>query len=267
MTLEVRTLAATYYSGHHIEPHAHPWGQLIYASEGVMRVHADDRLWLVPPQRALWAPPRARHEIWAQGTFAMRTLYLSERLCALLPPACEAIDVSPLLRELVLFVVRAGMLDGEKPADRRTIGFLVDQLASPEVLPLSLLMPRDTRARLVADRLRADPADPAELPELARFAGASARTLQRIFRAETGLRFAEWRRRLRLLHAAALVSAGASVTSAGLDAGYRSTSAFVAAFRMELGVTPARLRPIELDARTVSASRAGIDRAKTYTER
>jgi AraC-like DNA-binding protein len=172
----------------------------------------------------------------------MRTLYLSKRLCALLPPGCEAIDVSPLLRELVLFVVRAGMLDGTKPSDRRTIGFLVDQLASPEVLPLSLLLPGDKRARIVADRLRADPSDPTELSELARFAGASTRTVQRVFRAETGLRFAEWRRRLRLLHAAALIGTGTSVTSAGLAAGYQSTSAFVAAFRTELGVTPARMR-------------------------
>jgi AraC-like DNA-binding protein len=249
LVLEVRTLAATYFNGHHIEPHAHPWGQLIYASEGLMRVHADDRLWLVPPQRALWAPPKVRHEIWAQGTFAMRTLYLSERLCALLPRACEAIDVSPLLRELVLFIVRAGMLDGGRPSDRRTIGFLVDQLASPEILPLSLTMPRDKRARLVADRLRENPADPAELPELARFAGASTRTLQRAFRAETGLRFVEWRRRLRLLHAAALIGTGATVTSAGLDAGYRSTSAFVAAFREELGVTPARMRSVRRDGK------------------
>lgn len=211
-----------------------------------MRVQADDRLWLVPPQRALWAPPRVRHEIWAQGTFAMRTLYLSERLCALLPPRCEAIAVSPLLRELVLFVVRAGMLDGAKPSDRRTIGFLVDRLASPEVLALSLQMPTDKRARLVADRLRQDPSDPAELVELARYAGAGVRTLQRLFRAETGIRFAEWRRRLKLLHAAALIGGGASVTSAGLDAGYQSTSAFVAAFRAELGVTPARMRTTRL---------------------
>ena len=106
-------------------------------------------------------------------------------------------------------------------------------------------MPRDKRARLVAERLRENPSDPVELTELARFAGASARTLQRVFRAETGLRFAEWRRRLRLLHAAALISSGASVTAAGLDAGYQSTSAFVAAFRTELGVTPARMRPIQ----------------------
>ena len=243
VALEVRSLAATYYDGHHIEPHVHPWGQLIYASEGLMRVYADNRLWLVPPQRALWAPPRSTHEIWAQGTFAMRTLYLSEKLCELLPPACKAIDVSSLLRELVLFIVRLGMLNGAKAMDRRTMAFLVDQLASPEVLPLSLTMPRDKRARLVAELLREDPSDTKELTELAHIAGASVRTLQRTFRAETGLRFSEWRRRLRLLHAAALISGGASVTAAGLDAGYQSTSAFVAAFRTELGITPARIRP------------------------
>jgi AraC-like DNA-binding protein len=243
LALEVRTLAATYYHGHHIEPHAHTWGQLIYASEGVMRVRAGDFLWLVPPQRALWAPPGICHEIWARGPFAMRTLYLSPRLCSLLPPLCEAIDVSPFLRELVLYVVRLGTLDGGKGGHRRLIGVLTDQLASPEVLPLSLSIPKDKRARLVAERLQQDPSEEIELPALGRFAGASPRTLQRLFRSETGLRFVEWRRRLRLLHAATLISGGCSVTEAGLEAGYQSTSAFVAAFRNELGCTPARMRP------------------------
>lgn len=247
MALEVRTLATTYFDGHHLEKHTHPWGQLIYASEGVMRVQIGDLLTLVPPQRALWAPPEVEHEIWAQGTFAMRTLYLSPRLCALLPSTCEAIDVSPMLRELVLFIVRHGMLDGTNAVHRRTIGFLVDQLASPEILPLSLRMPADRRARLVAERLRENPADNTELTELASAAGASARTLQRVFQTETGLRFSEWRRRLRLLHAATLIGTGSSVTAAGLDAGYQSVSAFVAAFRTEFGVTPANMRPSSTD--------------------
>ena len=94
----------------------------------------------------------------------------------------------------------------------------------------------------MAERLRADPSDPAEIGALARAAGASSRTLQRLFASETGLRFAEWRRRLRLLHAAALLSTGASVTDAGLDAGYQSTSAFIAAFQRQLGATPLRYR-------------------------
>jgi len=153
----------------------------------------------------------------------------------------RCVSVFTRARALCCSVRKAGWR--KRRCDRRLIGVLTDQLASPEVLPLSLSIPKDKRARLVAERLQQNPSDETELAALGRFAGASPRTLQRLFRSETGLRFVEWRRRLRLLHAAILIGAGSSVTEAGLEAGYQSTSAFVAAFRTELGCTPARMRP------------------------
>jgi AraC-like DNA-binding protein len=240
MALDVRTLAATYYGGHHIEAHAHPWGQLIYAESGVMRIDVGDKLWIVPPERAVWTPARARHEIWAQGTFAMRTLYLAPRLAKLLPDECHAIEVSPLLRELILHVVRRTMLDGAKKNDRNLIAVLLDLLRTTQRLPLSIKIPKDRRARAVVERLYRNPAEDANLRELARDTGASARTLQRLFAVETGLRFGQWRQRLRLLHAVTLLGSGSSVTDAGFAAGYGTTSAFIAAFRKQLGETPTR---------------------------
>lgn len=249
MALEVRTLAATFYDGHHIEPHAHSWGQLIYAERGVMHVSVAGRLWVIPPERAIWAPPRAEHEIRADGYFAMRTVYLAPRLGRLLSKECHAIEVRPLLRELLLHIVQLGMLDGTDPAHRRLIGVLTDQIRDTQRSPLSIRMPTDRRARVVAQRLLRDPADRAELAELAKETGASARTLQRLFQSETGLRFARWRQRLRLLHAITLLSSGSSVTRAGENAGYASTSAFVAAFRKQLGDTPMRYCQRAVDAK------------------
>ena len=242
MTLILRTLACTYYEGYHLEPHTHPWGQLIYAASGVMRVRTQDMLWIVPPARAIWAPAGIEHEIWAKGDFAMRTLYLEPGLAADLPGASFALDVSPLLRELVLHAVSLGMLDDEEPGQARVAGVIADQIGLASALPLSLPLPRDPRAVRLANRLRDDPACDLELDALARAAGASTRTIQRLFLAETGLRFAEWRQRLRLLHGASLLGTGSSVTQAGLDAGYAGTSAFIAAFRRQFGHTPARLR-------------------------
>ncbi len=242
MAFLVRTLATTFCDGHHIEPHAHPWGQLIYAASGVMRIRAGDRLWLVPPAQAVWAPAGLSHEIWARGEYAMRTLYLEPQLAAGLTPDCRAVEVSPLLRELILHIVAIGMLKADDPAHARLAGLVVDLLSAADTLPLSLPLPRDPRALRIADRLKDDPADRAELAELARAAGASARTVQRLFLDETGLRFTEWRQRLRLIHAAGLLGGGASVTAAGLDAGYASTSAFIAAFGKQFGRTPARMR-------------------------
>jgi AraC-like DNA-binding protein len=238
----IRTLACTYYGGHHIEPHVHPWGQLIYAASGVMRIKADDRLWLAPPARAVWAPAGLEHEIWARGDFAMRTLYIAPDLATALPEACVGLEVAPLLRELIVHIVGLGMLNRGDPDHEALAQVAVGLLKSPQPLPSSLPWPRDPRAAAAAERLLADPSDPAELTALARASGASARTLQRLFLDQTGYGFSEWRQRLRLLHAATLLGAGASVTEAGLEAGYASTSAFIAAFKKQLGRTPARMR-------------------------
>lgn len=242
MSFLIRSVAATYYDGCHVPEHAHAWGQLVYAAAGVMRVRAADTLWLVPPAQAVWAPAGVRHEIWARGDFAMRSLYFAPELAGALPADCGTLEIAPLLRELILDIVRREMLSADDPRERRLAEVAVDLVAAAEALPLSLPMPSDPRAARLAERLKDDPGCDAGLAELARAAGASARTMQRLFLEDTGLRFSEWRQRLRLIHAAAVLGEGASVTDAGLAAGYASTSAFIAAFRKRFGATPARMR-------------------------
>ena len=107
----------------------------------------------------------------------------------------------------------------------------IDRIVQAHALPLSLPLPRDPRALRLAERLQAEPSLQAELAELAREAGASPRTIQRLFLAETGLPFSQCRQRLRLLHAATLLGEGRSVTAAGFEAGYAGTSAFIAGMR------------------------------------
>jgi len=67
--------------------------------------------------------------------------------------------------------------------------------------------------------------------------GISTRTLERVF-ADIDLSFARWRQRRRILHALRLLAGDAPVTQVALAVGYQSPSAFIAAFKRELGVTP-----------------------------
>jgi len=138
--------------------------------------------------------------------------------------------------------VRIGMLDVEDAAHARLEGLLVDLLAAGETAPLELPLPSDARARAFAERLLADPGSEAVFAEMARGSGASLRTLQRRFQAETGLSLDAWRARARMQQAVVSLSAGRPVTEAALDAGYQSPSAFIAAFKRAFGVTPARWR-------------------------
>ena len=238
MGIAIRCLAATYYGGFHIRPHRHHWGQLIYAGSGVMRVRAASRLWIVPPARAVWVPAGTEHEIHGLGNFMMRTLYFPLEMTADTPEECCAIEISPLLRELVLQAVELCPIEWDDDAAMRLAQVAVDLIAAAPALALQLPFPSDPRAARLAARLQEDPSCEWELAELSREAGASARTVQRLFLAETGLRFAEWRQRLRLMHGASLLGTGSSVTEAGLEAGYSSTSAFIAAFRRQFGTTP-----------------------------
>ena len=238
----VRGLAVTYRDGHRLDRHTHPWAQLVYAASGTMRVATPEAAWLVPPTRAIWVPGGTPHEILMRGTVAMRTLYLAPAGPPRALAACRAIEVAPLLRELILHIVKIGMLDVDDPSHARLEGLLVDLLAAGETAPLELPLPTDPRARALADRVLAEPGAAASLTEMARRSGASLRTLQRLYVAETGLTLDAWRGRARMQQAVVSLSAGASVTGAALDAGYQSASAFIAAFKRTFGVTPARWR-------------------------
>jgi len=233
----VRTLSWDYPDGWQVTEHAHRSHQLVYATGGVMTVHAGAGTWVVPTTWAVWIPAGTVHAIDIAGEVAMRTLYLAADLGAGLPRRCRVLAVTPLLRELILHAVGRGEL-GRAGADARLTAVIRDQLRALPDAPMYLPLPRDPRAARVAARLRADPADDATLAALARGTGGSARTLQRAFVRDTGMTFARWRQQLRLLEALRRLAEGGKVTSIALEVGYDSPSAFVVAFRRLLGTTP-----------------------------
>jgi AraC-like DNA-binding protein len=236
----VRSFAVRHSSGHVIPRHTHDWHQLIYASEGVMWVHTAQGDWVVPPNRAVWVPAGIEHSIEMAGSVMIQTLYLAATIAGSLPPSCCAVNVSPLLRELIIHVAALGMLDRNVPARMRLIGFLVDQLSALATVPLHLPLPSDERARRAVAWMRAHPEDPSLIKQVAKRASASARTLERLFQKETGMTFGRWRQQLRLLQALRLLAAGRPVTAVALEVGYESPSAFIAMFKRALGTTPHR---------------------------
>jgi AraC-like DNA-binding protein len=228
----------TFSDGHETDVHNHRWGQLMYAATGTMRVLAGDALWIVPQGRALWAPAGVDHAITMRGPVAMRTIYIPPERAGNLSGHTQAVNVDPLLRELILHIAPMRLLREDVKEHERLATLFLDRLARAGRSMFMVPMPRDPALKALAEKLRDDPARNASLPALARAAAMSVRTLQRRFREETGLRFVEWRQRLKLMQAITMLGAGASVTEAGAGAGYANTSAFIAAFRAHMGETP-----------------------------
>jgi len=177
------------------------------------------------------------------GTVNMRSLAFPPTLQnpALAHTECRVISVTPLLRELILRVIDLAALDIRVPAQARLLDVLLDELAQAPVHPLALPMPADARALAAARLVLAAPSGAAAIEEVARRSGASRRTLERLFRKETGISFGLWVQKARLLDSIRVLAEGNSVTEAALESGYSSLSAFIAAFRRTFGYTPGKL--------------------------
>jgi AraC-like DNA-binding protein len=239
----IRSYAFGHSGGYTIPPHHHDWSQLIYASAGVMTVRAGPGAWVVPPERGVWVPAGVTHSIQMSGSVSVRTLYFAPGFARRrLPKMCTVVNVSALMRELIIHVTGIGALNRGVASHVRLIGVMLDQIRTWSEAPLDLAMPRDPRALKAAEILRAEPGETGSLDRIARAAGASKRTLERRYRAETGMGMGRWRQQVRLLHALRLLAEGVPVTTVALEAGYRSTSAFISRFKKALGATPFRYR-------------------------
>ena len=235
---QITTLTHDYPAGQVIPSHFHDRDQLVYASRGVMTVRTNRGAWVVPTYRAVWIPAAVPHTITMSGTVAMRTLYLKPRLARTLPRDCGVVNVSPLLKELILHACTFPALKKTIKRQGHLIHMILDQLEAIQMVPLQLPNPSDPRALRIAAALLADPSDRRPLARFAKAAGASKRTLERLFQEDVGMTFGKWRQQLRLMQAMRLLAEGAKVTHAALESGYSTPSAFISMFRKMLGTTP-----------------------------
>ncbi|PZR09220.1 MAG: AraC family transcriptional regulator [Azospirillum brasilense] len=222
--------------------HAHDdCAQLVYAERGMMSFVTPGERWVLPPGRALWIPQGIVHQLEVRRPAAMRLLYLEPLAEGLTDwRRCRVMDVTPLLRELILHCVNLPVPQDPSSSEDRLVRVLLDQVARSTQAPVNLPEPSDPRALRLARMMREGPADRRPIEVLAREAGASARTLQRLFVEETGMPLGEWRNRLRLLLALERLAGGESVAAAAYAMGYENSSSFIAAFRELFGDTPRR---------------------------
>jgi AraC-like DNA-binding protein len=195
---------------------------------------------VVPPHQAVWMPGATGHRIDARSAVAMRTLYIEPNASLELPGDVCVLQISPLLRELILVAVDEGPHYEPHHPQARLSAVILDQICVQSIAPLALPMPTDPRLLRVTKALISNPGDNRDLADWVQLAGASKRTLGRLFVAQTGMSFRTWRQQCRLLRALELLATGENVTNIALMLGYESTSAFIAMFRRYLGTTPSR---------------------------
>ncbi|MEX1153780.1 helix-turn-helix transcriptional regulator [Parvibaculum sp.] len=224
-----------------VELHAHRRHQVAIADGGCFTAIAEGAAFIVPAARAIFIPAGVPHAIRNNARTRLCGVYLAPETGASLPTCCTLLAASALLSELVRAAMALPEDYAADDASGRLAAVLVDQVvAAPRLTQGRVPIPDHPRLGTIVTGLIDNPADGRSLGDWARVAGASPRTLLRLFRAETGLGFEEWRAELRVSTAIAWLSEGRRVTDIAFDLGYESPSAFIAMFRRRTGVSPRR---------------------------
>jgi AraC-like DNA-binding protein/quercetin dioxygenase-like cupin family protein len=218
------------------DAHHHDHHQFLWAPDGAVTVQTEDLDWLAPPTIGLWIPAGVVHSAGSGGPFRLYSLYFDPAECPFRWPATTPLAVTPLVRELIVHLDNP---DLQVPARERAQAVLYDCLAPLSLATLQIPMPADSRARQVAEGILADPGEGRDLAQWAREVGAGERTLTRVFAAETGMPFSQWRLHVRIRAGMQLLATGTSVGVTARKVGYRTASAFVQAFSRVTGSTPA----------------------------
>ncbi len=244
----VRCTFRPHFANTEVQPHSHPWAQMLFSSQGVVRVHTGKTAFTLPPWRAVWIPSQTLHTAEVLEDAQIYSLYLlpDERnpnwqQVTSKWSSCRVIEVSALLRELVMGLA-ADDLDRLR-SDRyiSLVELTVLEIHKAPSLALGISLPSERRLRALCEDFLQSPRLDRPLTELAQNAGASVSTINRLFQAEIGCSFAEWRKQSLLAEALVLAAKGYSVSQIAFELGYSSLSAFSFMVTQLVGIPPSKL--------------------------
>lgn len=218
---------------------------LLYASSGTMRLEAVGQRWTLPPARAALIAAGQPVSITILTQLTSASVLFAPSFMPV-PPAVSVFDVSPLARALLGECRAYGAEGGPLPP----YGQLLFQMLAATALrlaecpsPLSLPLPASEPLRRALDLTEAASGEAPTFAEIAYQTGQSPRALSRRFADEMGMTWRQALCRIRMLRAVeALAGSDAPVTEIAFAVGYNSVSAFNAAFRGLLGVSPTQYR-------------------------
>lgn len=221
------------------EWHHHQHAQLIYPSRGTMTIHIKERSWVVPPFRACWLTADSPHCVETAERLDMHSVYCQGDLLQRLPKEPGIVQVSGLMREIILSTQEPRTIRDPDRAGRLA-ALLADEISLHSSSGLVSPPPLSNRLSRISDALVQDPADSRSLTEWAHELGVSTRTLARAFQREVQMTFAAYRQQVRLRAAIQRLGMGAAVSTVAYDLGFSSASNFIATFREAMGTTPKR---------------------------
>lgn len=185
---------------------------------------------------ALWVPVGTRHEFTVHTNSVLMPLFFKAATTAttLREPTLVTIDRDLRTLMLAYIVSSTTIIESKANLARQILALIEGRPALSTALP----MPVSGPSRLIAETLRFNPGDMRTVEELAESVHTSARTIERAFKAGTGMPLRQWRIRNRMEAAAVFLRSRASIDAVAHRVGYTNVNAFRRVFKSHFGISP-----------------------------
>lgn len=216
--------------------HTHEMSQLSCSTEGVLYVTVKNKLYIVPPNMAIFIPKKIAHKSEMQKEVVLNSLYLPDTYVKFFHNKIQLVQLTPLASLLILKTCSLEKNYFKQIEGKRLLWVLIDELKNADTIDYAeLIIPEDHKLFRVYELFRETKEGWPSNTEVAKHIHVSTRTLLRLFKKETGMNFVVWKQKFRFIKAIELLQRYKNTSLVACRLGYKSDSAYITMFKKMSG--------------------------------
>lgn len=214
--------------------HFHERSQLTFVEEGYQYFHIGQKIYLVPQNHVIWIPSSQKHRIASES----ETVTLMVVLFKKIPKnsffkEVHVFPAPPVLKEMLLYASKWNKLLTEDAEQNNFMNAILTSLPNfcSENDFLQIPAPTDFRLEPVCNFINIHFNRQISIEDLAEKGNMSSRSLQRIFKSETGISLKKYIQLIRIVKSIELInSKQLTLSEIAFKVGYKSLSAFTSSY-------------------------------------
>jgi AraC-like DNA-binding protein len=222
--------------------HKHSKAQLIYVESGFQYLTVNGKIHLLPQNHAAWIPPNAIHKTNSHSErIKLMILFFDVNEDDLFYHEVNVFSVPPVLKEMIKYAEKWSKSIEENVDENVFLKALYSELPNfvADSIQLHISLPEDKRLTKAIKYLNNNYTKDIKMEELSEMAALSLRSIERIFKKESGLTLSKYQQILRIIKSLELLSTNKwTISEIAYKVGYKSLQAYTNSFQSVMQYRP-----------------------------
>ncbi|MDR6922608.1 AraC family transcriptional regulator [Chryseobacterium sp. 2987] len=214
--------------------HSHQKGQLVYVESGFQYITIEGKIYLLPQNHAVWIPPGAVHKTNSHSEkIKLMIMFANAEPGRTFDQEINVFSVPPVLKGMIKYAEKWSKNQSIDPNEQIFLKALFNELPHfvEHAIKLHIGLPQDKRLTKAINYLHSHYREDIRIEDLSEISLFSLRTLERIFKKETGSTLNKYQQILRIIKSMELLSSGSlTISEIAYETGYKSVQSFTRSF-------------------------------------